>query len=302
MNDVQQCDMSRMYSPRKVAAALGVSESSLKRWADAGKLHVDRTVGGHRRISADEAARFARVEGLRIVQPEVLGLPGVTRSLGASLGVEHLGQRLLTLASSGHAQGATALLAEQYHAGMTLGEIFDGPVLWTMREVGTFWKRGRRGIEEEHAALQSCVQCVISLRLLVAQHQAHHTHSWLERPVAVGGAPEGDPYQLGTLMAAAILEEAGFAAVNLGPETPLDVLGEAIARRPVKVVWLSCSAQDAVPHPSALEALVTQVESQDATLIMGGTCRDAVGPRDHPRVKVVDSMQSLSTLAREIIG
>ena len=39
-----------MLSPRELAEAVGVSESSLKRWADRGRVHVHRTEGGHRRI------------------------------------------------------------------------------------------------------------------------------------------------------------------------------------------------------------------------------------------------------------
>lgn len=36
------------------SAMLGVSESTIRRWADAGEVHVYRTPGGHRRVSADD--------------------------------------------------------------------------------------------------------------------------------------------------------------------------------------------------------------------------------------------------------
>ena len=53
-----QISQDRFLSPRQLAVAIGVSESSLKRWADDGRLAVERTAGGHRRIPLPEAVRW----------------------------------------------------------------------------------------------------------------------------------------------------------------------------------------------------------------------------------------------------
>ena len=66
--------MKQTLSPRELARALGVSESSLKRWADDGKIRFSRTVGGHRRIAVSDALQFARDAKLPLVRPDVLGL------------------------------------------------------------------------------------------------------------------------------------------------------------------------------------------------------------------------------------
>lgn len=42
---------------------LGVSQSTVRRWADAGELRAFRTSGGHRRIRADDARRFLAASG-----------------------------------------------------------------------------------------------------------------------------------------------------------------------------------------------------------------------------------------------
>ncbi|HEX9106572.1 MAG TPA: MerR family DNA-binding transcriptional regulator, partial [Longimicrobiales bacterium] len=63
MADTKQAnrsDPASYLSPRELAEAVGVSESSLKRWADRGVLAVERTAGGHRRIPLGEAVRFIR--------------------------------------------------------------------------------------------------------------------------------------------------------------------------------------------------------------------------------------------------
>ena len=66
--------MKQHFSPRELAGALGVSESSIKRWADAGEIRIRRTAGGHRRIPAAEAAHFIRRSGHPLARPEMLGL------------------------------------------------------------------------------------------------------------------------------------------------------------------------------------------------------------------------------------
>ena len=65
----------RLLSPKDLADAIGVSESSLKRWTDAGRIRASRTDGGHRRIALEDAVRFIREAGVPVVRPELLGMP-----------------------------------------------------------------------------------------------------------------------------------------------------------------------------------------------------------------------------------
>ena len=69
--------MNELLSPKQVAQALGVSESSLKRWCDQGRIATVRTGGGHRRLSLADVLRFVRDHAHPLVSPEVLGLPSV---------------------------------------------------------------------------------------------------------------------------------------------------------------------------------------------------------------------------------
>ena len=62
-------------SPRQLASALGLSESTLKRWIDRGHITVHKTLGGHRRIALPDAVAFIRKEGMPILDSGVLGLP-----------------------------------------------------------------------------------------------------------------------------------------------------------------------------------------------------------------------------------
>lgn len=47
-------EVEELLTPAEVAAGFGVSAKTVLRWAQAGKLSVIRTIGGHRRYKAVE--------------------------------------------------------------------------------------------------------------------------------------------------------------------------------------------------------------------------------------------------------
>src|SRR5271165_4212340 len=63
-----------LLTPKELADAIGASESSVRRWVDAGDIRMSRTAGGHRRILLPDAIQFIRKMGAAIVRPELLGL------------------------------------------------------------------------------------------------------------------------------------------------------------------------------------------------------------------------------------
>ena len=69
-----------LISPRQAARALGVSESSFKRWCDRGLIATVRTAGGHRKLAMSDVVRFVRERQGRVVAPELLGLPPTSPS------------------------------------------------------------------------------------------------------------------------------------------------------------------------------------------------------------------------------
>jgi excisionase family DNA binding protein len=60
--------VKRYYTPRQAAELLGVTAETLNRWADAGKVEVYRTPGGHRRYPGSELVRLTSRAALNVEQ------------------------------------------------------------------------------------------------------------------------------------------------------------------------------------------------------------------------------------------
>ncbi len=272
----------RLLSTRELADALGVSESSLKRWVDAGKIQASRTEGGHRRIELAEAMRFIRATGTPLVKPEILDLPEV--SAGRT-------DRLLGYLTSGNSLGARGWLTARYLEGATIAELSDGPIREAMHALGELWRHEDAGVFVEHRGTDVCLHAVAQLRSLIDAPPAN-------APVALGGGPPGDPYLLPTQLAAMTLTEAGLRAINLGPDTPVHALSAAVTEHAPKLVWTSISTALA---PARAKSLKTWYESlpSSITVVVGGQQASGLGKLP-ARVRRVHTMVELAEVAARI--
>jgi len=278
----------RLLSPREVADALGVSESSLKRWVDAGKITAARTDGGHRRIALAEAMRFIRETGAPLAHPEALGMPEVAAANArAARGEDQLFAHVL----AGDAVGVRGWLLSRYLAGANIEELSDGPIRDAMARLGELWRHDEDGIFIEHRGTDACVQAVAQLRANFAPRS--------DGPVAVGGSPPDDPYLLPPMLAATVIASVGMRAVNLGPNTPLAALQAAVAHHRPQLVWVSVSTPLEGDRARAIAAWLLALPA--GTLgVVGGRSSDAVGAAD-PRVRVCASMTELAEVTRSLL-
>jgi len=284
----------RTFSPRDLADAIGVSESSIKRWVDAGDLVAARTAGGHRRIALTEAVRFIRGRSLPLVRPAVLGLADLTHLPPALAVAPVTGALLVDLLGSGQAGQARGLIVSAYLRGEPLAPLCDGPVRDAMREVGVLWEDGRRGIFVEHRATDLFLQAFHQIRSLIPEPPPG-------APRAVGGALAGDPYFLPSLMAATVLADLGFAVTHLGPDTPADVLAAAAREARARLVWLSVSiAPTNGEVPRAMRALAEALAPTGAEVVVGGRGTDGLALAEWPNVQHRSDMAGLLEVAREV--
>lgn len=281
----------KSYSPKELALAIGVSESSLKRWADEGRVVVTRTAGGHRRIDLAEAVRFIRQTHQKVIRPDVLGLASLPELEDPTESPATPAAMLKQALLRGDAHAARAQIVGRFLAAMPLPELFDHIIAPAMHEIGAMWLHSNEGIYLEHRATDGCLSAVMHLRSLLPPPAA-------QAPTAIGGAPQGDPYLLPSLMAATLLTEQGWNAVNLGAETPLDLLAETAQTHEAKLVWLSISSHQAAKGLSKqVEQLALRLDAIGASLALGGGACDALHVAPHANLFTGRDMSGLADFA-----
>ncbi len=252
--------MQRVLSTAEFAEAIGVSESSVRRLADSGELRIQRTKGGHRRIPVAEAIRYVRDSQAQVARPDLLGL--VTNI--ADSNANSYQDRLLAALSEGHYNAVIGLLQAMYVAGISVAEICDGPIRFAMHSIGSQWPRNKRSIFIEHRATVLCVRALCQIRQSLPDIEENAS-------TAMGAAPQDDPYLLPSLMASLVLHECGFDEVNLGPNTPVDVLTDSVEDEKPDVVWLSISNPlRSRTHHREIERLSELVHGYGGLFLIGG--------------------------------
>lgn len=279
-------------TPKDLAEALGVSESSLKRWADDGVIRVSRTAGGHRRIALADAVRFARESGLQIEHPAALGLAEILPSApeGANASTA---DALFAAFQRDDWRAARSLVVGAYVAGASVASLCDGPIREALRRAGELWQHGSEGIVIEHRAVDTCLQALSFVRALIPA-------AGPSAPVALGAAIADDPYVLPSLAAALVLADAGFRDVNLGPTMPTQALASAVQRYAPLLVWRTSSITvDAEALRGDLAGVLGALAPQ-ASIVVGGRGVPAGIFRMPDRVHHLGSMSELAGFARGV--
>ena len=224
--------MNDLLSPKQIARAINVSESSIKRWCDKGLIPTHYTAGGHRRVCKGDLVAFIRQERHPVVDPAALGLP--TRESERISGTDLARSRYAEALLRGDDAVCRQILLDLYLGGRSVASICDAVVAAAFHEIGDAWECGEAEVYQERRG------CEITLRLL------HELRS-LSRvpkesaPLALGGTPSGDPYVLPSAMAELVLRDAGWNATALGDNLPFDTLKAAIRDHRPAFFWLSCS-------------------------------------------------------------
>jgi excisionase family DNA binding protein len=221
-----------LLTPKQVAVAIGVSESSLKRWCDRGMLPTIRTMGGHRRIPMSGVLHFLKETGQPVVQPEVLGLPRLDRQTDRTVtqAIAELTDALVT----GQNEVCRRIIFELYLNGQSLAGLCDDILRPTFFDIGDRWECGQVQVYEERTACEITQRILTELRLAWQQVDA-------QAPLAIGGTISGDEYRLPTSMCELVLLEAGWNALSLGTNLPFATWHAALETRRPKLLWLSLS-------------------------------------------------------------
>lgn len=224
--------MKQPVSPKQVAQAIGISESSLKRWCDRGLLTAVRTAGGHRRLELDEVVQFLRKSGHKIQRPELLGLPSLVGH-GVTV-MDRARDQFREALVAGDEEQCRRIVFDLYLSGHETAEVCDRVMTGAFHDIGHDWESGQVAIYRERRACEMALRVLYDLRMALPAAAA-------EAPVACGGTLEHDPYCLPTAMVDVVLRGAGWQATSLGTMLPAATLAEAVRETQPDLLWISVS-------------------------------------------------------------
>jgi len=238
--------MEDILTPKQVAQALKVSESSIKRWCDRGVIESHKTGGGHRRISIGSLMAFLEETNRHVVDPNALGMTserqvnprmstkirGVTRAFTADeLSRLQLFEDALI---RGDERECRRILIYWYSVRESFAAVADELIATSFRSIGDIWRRGEIEIFQERRACELITRLIHEFRRLIQGPLP-------SAPKAIGGTPSGDHYSIPSQLVEISMLEAGWQATNLGSNLPLETILEAVRRETPAIVWLCIS-------------------------------------------------------------
>jgi excisionase family DNA binding protein len=229
--------LEKLFSTADLARMWNVSESTVKRWADAGDLTCTKTPGGHRRFTLDEVSRFQRSQGFEATGRLVAAgddeapPPELERALerpdfGALARLCYRG------AVSGDMDAVGHLLARAYLRGVAPVDLHELVVASAMHRVGDAWMSGELTVADEHLATRTVLDALVRL-------QPSIPHRPPNGRTAVVGCPEDEMHEVAARCIAFLLELEGWHVVVLGMDTPFFSFADAVARHAPRLVVVS---------------------------------------------------------------
>lgn len=216
-----------ILSTRSVAEVLGVSEATVKRWADAGTLRCFRTPGGHRKFRLRDVKAF-------LADQQEGGAPEPPVSPPATdLTPEQKEAR--TLALAGDVDGLVSLVANQRLKGVTLSQAFDKIVTPAMYDIGESWAQGKLSPAQEHVASNTVKDMLARVRPLVERTAKG------DKGRALCACLGDEHHDIGVRMVGLILAAEGYRTAMVGANVPAGDLALMIAGDPPSMLALSAS-------------------------------------------------------------
>ena len=219
---------------------LGVSEASVKRWADSGLLPMEKTAGGHRRFRPEDVAAVRRAGAGETAPPRLLQRAAVASDTGAAEAQLAPGREAELVEETfgalldGRDEELAALLVSLHLHGQSVGRIADGFLCAAMRRVGDLWHAGRLSVAQEHVATRTASSALGKFRAALGAAAGG-------RARALCCSVEDDFHELPLRLAALTLEAGGYAVFDLGTSTPFSAAAEALERFRPDLVCVSAT-------------------------------------------------------------
>lgn len=222
-------------------------------------------MGGHRRISLEALQSFLSESERRLENPTVLGLPELIRRRSPNIpgSMRPDQKRFREALAAGDESTCRKIVQQRKQEGWSASEVAEYLVTDAMSGIGDAWQQNLIDVYQERVGCGICVRLINELRAGVPEPAAG-------APVAIGGAPSGDSYDLPTMMVELALRESGWRAISLGSNIPMQSFVQAAHDHEAALVWMSVSVIDNASMFIAAQNDLANSLADDVVLVVGG--------------------------------
>jgi excisionase family DNA binding protein len=122
-------------------------------------------------------------------------------------------ERLQARMLGGDVAGSWQVIEAAMASGLEPGDIYVRVLAPSLHGIGASWRSGDIAIDQEHLASNVAAT-------LIGRLGPRFVHPGRKKGVVIVAMPPGERHGLGVAMVADILIDAGYAVLNLGPDTP----------------------------------------------------------------------------------
>jgi MerR family transcriptional regulator, light-induced transcriptional regulator len=285
------------FTPKQVATALQVSESSVKRWCDRGVIRTDRTLGGHRRIPLPFLLEFLETTDRRLANPSAIGLTQPLLPSREAVPVvdpsQALNRQFEQALTIGDEHTCRKIVSAWYSTHNGIASVADDLIAPAFKVIGEKWACGELDVYQERRGCEISNRLIHELRRLLPEPQGFS-------PLAMGGTASGDLYQLPTQIIEMVFREYGWRTAGLGANIPFASLLSAARKHMPKIFWLSVS------HIQDPESFKTEYDHfsrnlpKGVMLVVGGQALTEDVRKHMSFAAYCDNLGQLSNLARAV--
>ena len=276
---------NQLFSPKQIGHALGVSEASIKRWVDKGKIDCVKTSGGHRKIPMSALVEYIHKNNKQLVNPEALNIPESSGRVK-----DKMKQSAIALRKSFQEcdeYKIRGIIYDLFLSGKAPEEIFDKLMAPALHQLGCDWEEGTVDCFQERRTIQICIRTLYGFDSFFPQPEK-------DAPVAILGTLSNDPYTIPVLMAEVCLRALGWRTEFLGNDLPTDSFCKAIAMYKPSIAIISMSAlYDEIQLVENLLDIEDTAVDNSCSLILGGRTLPAFASKRIRRSMFVKSMTHL---------
>jgi excisionase family DNA binding protein len=225
MNRDRKTIENSYYSTRELARLFQVDHTTVRRWADSGKLKCFKSPGGHRKFTAEHVVAFINTYHYEVLPPRLGFSPGPGKerllSLIWSRDLHTLSEVLFAEARRAEIDNIQEILLNCYNADIPVVDIYDIIIRKTIRKIQSLQKDGKLSETDKHICQSSMVESLDHFQSVTQKRSANGR-------IAVCASPANGLEEILFLGANHVLRVAGWKVYYLGANTPINVYINAI--------------------------------------------------------------------------